>query len=65
MAEETKKKSRKPRPRPTRGVSFQVWSVNGSPVSDKIVAEIESSIERITLLALNDGHRLLTQTARG
>lgn len=59
-------KKRKPntyRPR-SRAVNVSVWSANGAPVPDDVIAEIEQAIEAITLQAFNKGHRLLTQTVK-
>lgn len=65
MAEEAKKKTRKPRPRPTQAIQFTVWSANGGPVPDKVIQKIEDAIQGVTLEVFNDGHRILTQTIRG
>lgn len=64
MADIVKKKTRN-RPRPARGVAFTIWSANGGQIPDAIIRDIEAAIEGTTLVAFNDGHRLLTQTTRG
>lgn len=58
----TKKAPAKRKPKPTNAVQFTMWSVNGGPVPESVVKDIEAAIQRYTLEAFNDGVRLLTQT---
>jgi len=47
-----------------RAIHISVWSMNGSPVPEEILTNIEDAIEKEKLLAFNQGHRLLSQTNR-
>lgn len=64
MAEAKKKAPVKRKPRPVNAVQFTVWNVTGGPVPESIIKEIEDTIQRSTLVAFNDGVRLLTQTTK-
>lgn len=55
---------RKPKPKPINAVQFSLWSVNGGPVPENVIKDIEGAIQRYTLEAFNDGVRLLTQTSK-
>lgn len=58
------KKPRKPRPRPSNGVAFTVWSENGTPLSPAAIKQFEDAIQRVQFELFNDGVRLLSQTTR-
>ncbi len=60
MAKETKK-----RVRPTNGVAFTVWSMNGGPLPEDVVAKMEEALDGVKFEFFNDGLRLLSQTTRG
>jgi hypothetical protein len=60
----TKKAPVKRKPKPTNVVQFTVWNVNTGPVPESVVKDIEEAIQRLTLMAFNDGVRLLTQTSK-
>lgn len=65
MAEERKRTTRKPKPRPTHALAFTVWAENGAPLPPATQSRIEDAIERVQFELFNEGTRILTQTTRG
>ena len=50
---------------PASAVSFAVWTVNGSPITDEAREQLEAAVQTAVLQLFNQGHRLLTSTSYG
>lgn len=47
------------------GVQVSFWTLNGSPLTEDIIEQVESAIERVSIELFNQGIRVATQTTRG